>query len=533
MKELLIVVCLSLFVPFYSQENAGKNFEEDVGLFSELYDLIQENYVDTIVHDEFITNILKQTATSVDSYTRFFTKEETVLRNKSWSGISYAGIGANVNYINEEVIIEYCKKGYGADSVGLMMGDAIVSINDSSVVNLNLTNTVKLLKGPSGSSVKVKVKRGEVIKDFTIIRKQIISPSIGYTNLYENGIAVLKINQFLRGSGVVFRDDVRDFVNRGAKGVVVDLRGNRGGIVKECISMLSAFVPKGTLICQLKSKDPKSNYKEYTKKDPINTSIPIVILIDKNTMSSAEIFAGTMQDLDRAVLIGENTFGKGLVQGTRFLEDESTLYITAARYHLPSGRSINKIVKNKPFISSPTKETTTQFFTLNGRIVKANSGVLPDLFISQKSNNSDIINSVSKSRLDFNFTVSQLRKIKLTPEDSTGANKKEYLKYLMKNKEMINLNAEREWKKLKKSLTVQTLPAAVIHRIDKELNKIKKQIIKSSINELYEDLTKRIIYQSKHLDGLYAFNLKTDDCFKKAIELITDISTYKKIINFS
>ena len=532
MKELLIVVCLSLFVPFHSQENARKNFEEDVQLFTELYDLIQENYVDTIINDEFIYNILKQTASSVDSYTRFFTKEETVLRNKSWSGISYAGIGANVNFINEEVIIEYCKKGYGADSVGLMMGDEIVSINDSSVVNLNLTNTVKLLKGPSGTSVKVNVKRGEVIKDFTIIRKQIVSPSIGYTNLYENEIALIKINQFLRGSGVAFRDEVRGFIDRGAKGIVVDLRGNRGGIVKECISMLSAFLPKGTLICQLKSKDPKSNYKEYTKQDPINTSIPIVILIDKNTMSSAEIFAGVMQDLDRAVLIGENTFGKGLVQGTRFLEDESTLYITAARYHLPSGRSINISAKNKPFISSPAKETTPQFFTLNGRVVQANTGVLPDLFISQKSNNSNIINSVSKSRLDFNFTVSQLRKIKLSPEDSTVANKKEYLKYLLKNKETINLNAEKEWRKAKQSTTLSTLPATVLIRVEKGLNKIKKQLIKSSIDDLYKELNKGIIYQTKYLEGLYAYNLKTDDCFNKSIELISNQSKYKKVINY-
>ncbi len=126
MKELLIVVCLALFLPLHSQENGRENFEENVKIFSELYDLIQENYVDTIIHNEFITNILKQTASSIDSYTRFFTKEETVRRNKSWSGISYAGIGANVNFINEEVIIEYWKKGYGADSVGFMMGDAII-----------------------------------------------------------------------------------------------------------------------------------------------------------------------------------------------------------------------------------------------------------------------------------------------------------------------------------------------------------------------------------------------------------------------
>ena len=342
MKELLLVFFLGLSLSFCSQGSSIVSPKGNIQLFSEFYDLLNQNYLDTINHQAFMNHILKQTASSLDPYTRYFTKQETVLRNKSWSGISYAGIGATVNYINQEVVVEHCKQGYGADSAGLIIGDVIVAINDSNVTELTLANTIKLLKGPEGSNLLVKVKRGELFHVFTILRKTIIVPSISYSSLHSKEIGVIKINQFLRGSGSEFRSNVKELIDKGAKKIIVDLRGNRGGILKECVSMMSVFVPKNTLICELKSKDLKSNYKKYTNQEPIDIKIPIVILVDKNTMSAAEIFAGAMQDLDRAILIGEQTFGKGLVQGTRVLDDQSTLYITAARYHLPSGRCVHK-----------------------------------------------------------------------------------------------------------------------------------------------------------------------------------------------
>ncbi len=529
MKELLFVICIALYLPFYSQNKSIIKNGEQLRLFSEFYNLLDENYLDTLVHDKLMNLILKQTASTLDPYTRYFTKQETVARNKSWSGISYAGIGASVNYINDEVIVEYCKKGYGADSVGLMIGDVIISINDSLVTELNLLNTVKLLKGPNGSTLKIKVKRGEDVKSFTLIRKNIITPSIGYANLVTNEIAIIKINQFLRGSGAKFKTLISDLSKRGAKGFIIDLRGNRGGIVKECISMLSVFLPKNTLICELKSKDLKSNYKEFTKQNPLNTKIPIVILIDENTMSSSEIFAGAMQDLDRSVLIGEGTFGKGLVQGTRVLSDQSTLYVTAARYHLPSGRCIHKNLNHKSFVSPSINETKNNFLTSNGRVVKANNGISPEIILQSQVLKSEIINSISISRLDFNFAVSLFRSLDFRPNENVISYKKEYLSFLLDNIDIIHLKSEQDWKKITRELM---LSKTIFNRSDKDFAKRKKKLISLSIDELYNELKELIILHSEHLEGLYNANLKTDDCVQKAIELLSDHSKYKKLINF-
>lgn len=529
MKELLLVFFLGLLLPFYSQKDSIVITNDNILLFTEFYDLLDQNYLDTINHDAFMNHILKQTASALDPYNRYFTKQETVDRNKSWSGISYAGIGASVNYINQEVVIEHCKKGYGADSVGLLIGDVIVEINDSNVTELTLANTIKLLKGPEGSSLLVKVKRGETFRAFTILRKTIMVPSIGYSNLQEKEIGIIKINQFLRGSGLKFRLNVKELINKGAKKIIIDLRGNRGGILKECVSMLSVFFPKNTLICELKSKDLKSNYKKYTEKEPLDVKIPIVLLVDKNTMSAAEIFAGAMQDLDRAVLIGDPTFGKGLVQGTRVLEDQSTLYVTAARYHLPSGRSIHKKHGKSPLINSSEKNFQKTFFTLNGRLVKAYNGISPDLVIKPLEDNYKIVNSISKSRLDFNFAVSIFRNPNFNLDEPLEISKKDYLHFLLENIESIKLKQELEWIR-----TIEETPFSkrVIKRTKNEFNKRKRELIKIAIDDIYIKLKNLIIYNSSYADGLYKSKIETDPYFDKAIHVISDSSSYNKLINF-
>lgn len=529
MKDLLLVFFLGLLLPFYSQKDSIVVTNQNIEIFSEFYDLLDKNYLDTINHDAFINHILKQTASALDPYTRYFTKQETKDRNKSWSGISYAGIGASVNYINQEVVIEHCKKGYGADSAGLMMGDVIVEINDSNVTELTLANTIKLLKGPEGTSLSVKVKRGDTHHVFTILRKTIMVPSIGYSNLEQKEIGIIKINQFLRGSGLKFRLHVKELLNKGAKRIIIDLRGNRGGILKECVSMLSVFLPINTLICELKSKDLKSNYKKYTDKAPLDIKIPIVILVDKNTMSAAEIFAGAMQDLDRAVLIGNQTFGKGMVQGTRVLENKSTLYVTAARYHLPSGRCIQKKQTKSPLTNSSDKNFKTIFHTLNGRIVKGYNGVSPDLVIKPLEENHKIVNSISKSRLDFNFAVSVFRNPDFNLDEPLGFSKKEYQHFLLENIESINLKQELECLKI-----LEETPCSkwAIKRTKNEFNKRKRELIKIAIDDIYIKLKNLIIYNSSYADGLYESTIETDPYFNKAVQVISDSSSYHQLRNF-
>ena len=530
MRAGFFIVFIYLSTNVFSQEKVVKPTIDKLKLFNEHYKLIDDNYIDTIDHEKFMNYVLKTTASSLDQYSKYFTKEETVLRNKAWSGFSYAGIGASVNYINNELIIEHCKKGYGADSAGLMLGDVIVEVDDTSTESLNLINAIKLLKGDPGTIVKVKVKRGSKIYEFKIKRKYIINPSVSYSGIIEHGVAVVKINQFLKGSGEEFRNEITKLIDKGAKSFILDLRGNKGGVVKECVSMLSVFFKKNTLVCELKSKDPKSNYKKYTSKEPINTSCPIVILVDSNTMSSAEIFAGAMQDLDRAVLMGNATYGKGLVQGTRFLQDKSSLYITAAKYYLPSGRSIHKNLNSKKFILSTNSKSEENFQTINKRLVKGNNGVSPDIFISKTNFHNEMVKAVSKSRLDFNYAVSIMRNKDFNEIKNKEHSKTTFQNFLFKNIDLICLNDERKWTQIKQSNPELEKSRLVNKKIEKGILNKKKKLIISSIDELYYNMNKILIYNSKHYEGLYEYTMQKDKCYNEAIKILLEKQKYKMLL---
>ena len=531
MRSAFLIVFFSLSSAITSQKNPNNSSVDYLKHFYEFYQLLDENYIDTLNHEKLMDHVLKTTASSLDQYSQYFNQEESILRNKSWSGISYAGIGASINYIKKNAIIEHCKKGYGADSAGLMSGDVIVEINDSAIKNTNLNNTINLLKGEAGTVVKIKVKRGNRIKVFKIKRRHIINPSITYSKIEDHGFGVVKINQFLKGSGIEFRNEIIDLIEKGAQGFVLDLRGNKGGIVKECVSMLSVFLSKNTLVCELKSKDPKSNYKKYTLNEPISTKCPIVILIDSKTMSSAEIFAGAMQDLDRAVLIGDTTFGKGLVQGTRYLQDRSSLYVTAAKYYLPSGRTIHKRLNSKKFIFSSIPHEKEIFFTLNQRLVRGNNGLSPDIYVSPSTTPNEIVSAVYKSRLEFDYVVSMLRNQEISESKNPETDKKAYSNFLIKNINQINLVFEKQWSQIKEAKLQFNPSRSVNKKIEKEILNTKKKLIKAYIDDLYYQMNKTLIYHSKYHDGLYEFKLKKDDCFGEAIKVLSDMEKYKMILN--
>ena len=303
---------------------------------------MDQNFVDEINAEEFILRVKKATVKQLDPHSHFYTKEESISRNNAWKGISYAGIGASVKESTNEVMIEYCKKGYGASEQGLLPGDIIIQIDSTYCKGLSFEQVISLLRGRNHSKVQVAVKRGEQKITRTIERNYIISKSISFADTISKGIGLIKVDQFLRGSGEEFRRQVKKVVEMGADKLIIDLRGNVGGLVTETVKALSAVLEKGTLVYALKSKDEKSNYSDKTKLTPVNADLPLILMIDHKTISSGEIFCGTIQDLDRGVLIGKKTAGKGIVQGTRYFNDGSSLYITVARYHLPSGRCIQR-----------------------------------------------------------------------------------------------------------------------------------------------------------------------------------------------
>jgi carboxyl-terminal processing protease len=269
---------------------------------------------------------------------------------------------------------------YPAQNAGLKIGDAFIRINDTLVVGNDLASVREKLIGIKETSIKLEIKRGNSFLTFQLNRKEVISPAVDLSFIDSKGLAYIRLNHFLRNSSKVFKNHLDSLKKiHSIEKLIIDLRQNSGGIVEESVAALSNFLPAKTEVCFLKGFHKDANYSYYT--DTINgdTLLPIVLLISNQTISAGEIFAGALQDLDRATLVGERTFGKGYVQGTRYTGMGSSLYVTAARYFTPSGRCIQEKKYCSDIITISYSDTLKKYFTKNGREVKSSGGITPDI----------------------------------------------------------------------------------------------------------------------------------------------------------
>ena len=531
MGRALFMALLFLCKFCFSQYEKDSSFKRHILDFENFIKKVEENFVDDIEVERLILSAKKQTIQSLDPYSKYYTKEESQERNKTWKGISYAGIGATLIQTNMGVMIYSIRKGYGAEKKGLQPGDIIYKIHDSICLNLKLNNVIKLLKGPPNTEVEITVKRDELYKFEKIIRQNIISPSISFSDTIGNNIGLIKIDQFLRGSGQLFRDKLELLISKGATKIVIDLRGNRGGLVNETVMALSAILKKGTIIYELKSNDLKSNYIDSTNLEPISTTIPLVLLVDNKTISSGEIFSGALQDLDRAVLIGQNTFGKGLVQGTRFFEDGSSIYITAARYHLPSGRCIQKKNYNKNYnLGLPSNLTNNKiFFSLNKRPLKNANGVSPEIKLGHKSEELMIFQVIEKTTLPFDFAIKCYKNHYNDYSKNWRDIQIKWKHYLIENKDKILLEQDSHLS----ALELKKNSRKWLKSLEKTNQLWQKEKVKQIENTYLETsilVKEKLILFNEFKQGLYLFKSQLDPWVLKAIEIFNS-NQYDKILN--
>ena len=426
-----------------AQESEVDSVLMDYNVF---YKKMNQNFVDEINAEEFMTRVKKATIKQLDPHSHFYTKEETISRNNAWKGISYAGIGASVKASTNGVMIAYCKKGYGASEQGLLPGDVIIQVDSTFCKELNFKQVVSLLRGKNHSKVQVVVQRGEQKITRTVERKYIISKSISFADTISKGIGLIKVDQFLRGSGEEFRRQVMKVIEKGADKLIIDLRGNIGGLVTETVKALSAVLEEGTLVYNLKSKDEKSNYSDKTKSTPVNSVMQLVLIVDYKTISSGEIFCGTIQDLDRGVLIGKKTAGKGMVQGTRYFNDGSSLYITAARYHLPSGRCIQRTDYSKNYNSKKTMFIKNDSYeSRNGRNLSSADGITPDIELDYSAKPLAITSAIDKSGLVFEFAVVVIREYEGDIFKNWKSISNDWIEFLNFNHQRIKLEKHSEF----------------------------------------------------------------------------------------
>lgn len=408
MKKIILIIAIvfsiaAIFTSARETRTSKTQVARDIAIFNAVVKELQLNYVDSLDSKKLVRDAIDYMLAQIDPYTEYYPEEDSENLTSISTG-KYGGIGAIIQARKGKVIISDPIYGAPARNAGLRHGDIILQIDSIDVSNTDETPMVsKLLRGQPGTPLKIKVKRPyttDSIITVELLRKTIETDPMPYYGIDSTGIGYIKLNTFNERSADEVRNAVLSMKSTGKlKGLILDLRDNGGGLLEGAVQIAGLFVPKGTEIVRTKGFDNKNLRIYKTTKSPVDTSLPLAILVNGNTASASEIVSGSLQDLDRAVIVGERSFGKGLVQGSRPLPYNGLMKITIARYYIPSGRLIQAIdYSHRNPDGSPARipdSLTNVWHTKNGREVRDGGGITPDIVLADSSINRLIYNVIA------------------------------------------------------------------------------------------------------------------------------------------
>ena len=386
---LFSAVCLVLMS--FKGDKRNSFIAKNLDLFHSVFRELEMMYVDTIDVDRTIESAIHGMLSNLDPYTVFYPEDEDEDLRMMMTG-KYAGVGAVVRYHakHDRVVVVEPYEGMPAFGAGLRAGDILLSIDGEDLKGWPVDKVSEKLRGESGTTLLVRAKREGVadsLLEVKITRANIALPSVPYYTMFADSVGYIILNSFTENCARDVRLSLVDLKNRGAKKLILDLRGNGGGSLAEAVDIVGLFVPKGTQVVSTRGKLSQASQTFKTQREPLDLTIPLVVLVDGQSASASEIVAGAIQDLDRGVVMGWRTFGKGLVQSVRELPYNSSLKITTSKYYTPSGRCVQKIDYSKAVRSKGEEDKTEsapgEFYTLSGRPVKAAGGITPDVVLKE------------------------------------------------------------------------------------------------------------------------------------------------------
>lgn len=379
----LSLIGLSSYVAANDYFEISKNLEIHADLFREL----NTYYVDETNPGELMQTGIDAMLKSLDPYTNYFPENSVEDARFAATG-SYGGIGASFRVINNRIMIAAPYENGPALQAGLLPGDLILEVNNRDVNNLPPEQVLQLLRGAPGSRVDIRILRDTEEKVVKVTRSEISVKTVPYYGMLSPGVGYIKLSKFKDDASQGVRDALTDLKGGNQlKGLVLDLRGNPGGLLREAINICNLFIPKAKLVVSTKGKIPEWNKQYTTAGNPVDGTLPLVVLVDRRSASASEIVAGVMQDYDRAVIIGNKSFGKGLVQTTRFLKYNTQLKVTVSKYYTPSGRCIQAIDyghKENGEARRILESAQQEFKTAAGRKVYDGGGIMPDIEVSDR-----------------------------------------------------------------------------------------------------------------------------------------------------
>lgn len=511
-----------------------KDVAANIEIFSSIIKQLQSNYVDTIDMNDIVKHGVGAMLSRLDPYTEYYDREEQQ-EFKDRNVGEYAGIGSYISLRDNYVHITGPREGSPAAKVGLRTGDKILEIDGEDMKGKSVDEVSSKLRGTLGTTVNIKIARpwvNDSIFTVSVERDKIQVPSVPYYGVIGDGIGYIVLDDFLEKSGPQFKEALTDLMkNSGIKGLIIDLRGNGGGYLQSAVEILGHFLPKGTEVLHTRGRVALEDriYKTTTK--PTAPDLPLVVLIDGSTASSSEIVSGALQDLDRAVIVGNRSFGKGLVQSTFGLPNEGMMKLTTAKYYIPSGRLIQAIDYSKRATDGSAKRIadslTTEFRTAAGRIVRDGGGITPDISIEYPEVSRVTYNAVADNWIE-RFSTKYFAEHPERPEsaddivvtDSIYADFKRFIDPAQFNYDKVcetALQSLRELAKIEGYMSdevdqqISVLEGLMKHSLDHDLDTHRQAIEPYILSEIAE----RYYYDR----GRYQTAVRNDEAVKKAIEL--------------
>ena len=437
-KILTFALLMTAMVTVSAQEKDDKdhNFEvaKNLDVFSTIYKQLDLMYVDTLDANEVIGNGIKAMLRSLDPYTEYYPQEKMEDLTQMRTG-TYAGVGAMIrkNFQLGRVMVSEPYEGMPAAEAGLRRGDVILAIDDEDMTNKEVSHVSSKLRGDAGTSFIITVERPGVKKPLKlkVTRRAIQMPIIPHYGMQTDGIGYLNLNQFTQNCSRDVRRALLEMKREGMQKLILDLRNNGGGSEQEAVNIVNMFVPKGKLIVSNRGKLKQANHDYLTTVEPIDSLMPVVVLVNGESASASEITAGALQDLDRAVILGTRTYGKGLVQMTMDLPYNGILKLTTNKYYIPSGRCIQAINYRHSqggYVEHVPDSLTKVFYTAGGREVRDGGGILPDVVVTPDSmtnivgylmysDSAEVVHNYIMDYVAAHPTIAPARDFKLTDAD--------------------------------------------------------------------------------------------------------------------
>lgn len=533
-KQLLIGGILVIAAGAFSFKDDLFQLSKNLDVFASVYKEVNINYVDDINSTKMIKTGVDAMLDGLDPYTEFVPESEIEDYKLHYVSTQYGGIGAGIFVRSNKVYVSDVFQGFPAQKADIRPGDQMLKINDVPLEGKNNDQVSLLLKGAKGANIKLTMQRDGESKPFekTLVRDEIRQPNVSYSGMVDGNMGYIKLDKFLENSAEEVTNALTAIEKNKPSGIILDLRSNGGGILQEAVKIVNLFVPKDVEVVSQKGKIKEKNFTYNTVSAPVEPGLPLVVLVNSRSASASEIVAGSLQDLDRAIIIGQRSYGKGLVQQTFNLPYNSLVKITIAKYFVPSGRCVQEIDythrKDDGSVVKVADSLIHEFKTKNGRSVYDGSGIYPDIFVKQERFANVTQALVSKLFIfdyanhyrDTHPTIAANGKFSLSDADYA-----DFVKFLDGKNYSYTTTSEKVLTTLKNEATKEKQFSEIQSEYDALKTKMmasKKNDLQLHKDEIKQVLENEIVSRYYFEKGRYETNFKYDKELAQAVKVMQD-----------